>query len=61
MARGGENHHGATECGSEGLEEVDLGVNGGLLFKEIAAEAGGIGGGIGAINGQDEKDHLGEG
>ena len=49
---GGGDGNGPVGGGGEILEEVDLGVNSGILFKEVAAKAGRIGGGIGAIVGR---------
>lgn len=48
---GGRDGNGAVESGGKGLTEMDLGMDGGLLLKEAAAEVGGIGGGVGAVYG----------
>jgi len=59
--KGDRDSNGASEGGGEGLEEVDLGVDSGLLFEKGTAEAGGISGGVGAIFGGSKKDHLDKG
>ena len=60
-SEGGGNSDGTTEGGGEDLEEVDLGVDSGTLFKDVTAETGGISGVVGAVFRGSEKDHLDKG
>ena len=58
---GGGDGDGAAEGGGQGLEEVDLGVDGRLLLEEGAAEFGWLGRCVCPVFGGCKQDHFFEG